>query len=192
MNHQGKVFTGMLLVGLQLSVCGCESAVETPAKPKLTYVEALAIYNQEVAALDRLKIQRQTLQQQLDMPSLGSVSDLLGSAGKVQEELDATLKDLGMAPGRASSDDEKAKKTKGASTKPGSKPGSKPAVEPAEEPAPDPLQQLSSELKAVQAKQDDQRVEVEKEIADLDVQIAEQQTRVDRAKADREAAEASR
>ncbi len=188
MNHQGKVFTGMLLVGLQLSVCGCESAVETPAKPKLTYVEALAIYNQEVAALDRLKIQRQTLQQQLDMPSLGSVSDLLGSAGKVQEELDATLKDLGMAPGRASSDDEKAKKTTGASTKP----GSKPAAEPAEEPAPDPLQQLSSELKAVQAKQDDQRVEVEKEIADLDVQIAEQQTRVDRAKADREAAEASR
>lgn len=165
---------------LILLTCGCAPAAkEEPSKPKLSYAEALAIHNQELAALDRLKVQRQVLQQQLSAPSLESVAGILDSAQQLQGELHSTLDDLNLP--QASGDE--------SASPPGSEADA--SDRPADQAA-DPLQQLKSDLQAAQEQQSNQRKEIEQQIADLDRQIAEQQIRVDRADADRKAAEATR
>ncbi len=168
------------LLGLTLILlaCACAPATkEEPSKPKLSYVEALAIHNQELAALDRLKAQRQGLQQQLSAPSLEGVAGILDSAQQLQGELHSTLDELNLS--QAPSDDP----SKGA--------GAEGANRPAEEAA-DPLEQLRTNLQTAKEQQANQKDEIEKQIADLDRQIAEQQIRVDRADADRKVVEASR
>lgn len=178
-----------VVCGLSVAFAGCGVSTETSVKPSLSYAEALTIHNQELAALRALQQQRQGLQQQLDMPSLDGVSELLNSAGEIQGELGTALEDLTNPSG---------KRKKGATDTPATtaeaagppSAGDTPATE--TDPAADPLAKLSADLKAVEAKQVANRGEIERQIAELDAQIEEQQARVDRAKSDRDKADAAR
>jgi DNA repair exonuclease SbcCD ATPase subunit len=183
-----KGFVGGIVVVSVLATFGCAPTAESDVEPALSYAEAVTIYNQELAALHTLQQQRQSLQQQIDMPSLGGVSDLLESAGKLQGELGETLDELSNPTGKANA---KPKATDQVDTPDNGEASADTAGREANKAA-DPLEQLSAEIKAVGEKQNAKVAEIEAQIADLDQQIVEQQARVDRAKADRDAADAAR
>ncbi|OHB80338.1 MAG: hypothetical protein A2W31_15310 [Planctomycetes bacterium RBG_16_64_10] len=162
---------GLGLVALALTSC----STPKPAGP--SYAEALAIYNQEVLALDRLREQQDQLKLALVEPepsNLQVAEQLLGSTAEMQKELIGVLQDVGDPGGtlKEGETDQKQKDLIGAVTR---------QFDEAK-------QKEQQEAAAWQQK----KLQIEAQIADLDKAIAAQQQRVDRAKADRDAAEAAR
>jgi len=159
-----------------LVVGGCGQTKESGP----SYAEALAIYNQEVLALNTLRQERDKLRQALEAPetsNLDVAKQLLGNVADVQDaqkELAGVLEDLG-GPGAALADDETDQKQKdliGAFNR---------QVDQAEQQQQEKAEKWKTESKAI-----------ETQIAKLEGDIAEQQRRVDLAKADKDAAEAAR
>jgi DNA repair exonuclease SbcCD ATPase subunit len=148
-----------------------------PAPKGPSYAEALAIYNDEVQALDRLKEQRSKLQQQLDSPSptsnLDAAAQLLGNTADLSKEISGAIKDL-------------------------AGPNSPVGGEEAQRRQDELIGSVTDQIEQAKAKQQQntEEWEAKKEkiaakIAELKKQIAEQKGRVERAKADKDAAEAS-
>lgn len=151
-----------------LTACG-EPQQKPPAdEPPISYAEALTIYNQELGALDRLKARRSDLQKSLEADSsLELVEEVLGQSAELQSELIETLGDLEGAAGEEEANQLDAlQKQKLDEIK----------------------QTIASEKKSPQ----DAKPDIEQQIKQLDEEIARQQQRVDRALADKEAAEARR
>jgi hypothetical protein len=151
-------------------VSGCGSPAPPPDEPEpeevLSYADALQIYNQELMALDRLKAERDRLQGSLEPDVNDLVGNLLGQTEEARAELQETLEDLGAAPERTESEES--------------------------EPQEDPLAALGQQFDEARQEREQQQDEVIRRIAELDQEIAEQEKRVERAKADKEAAEAAR
>jgi hypothetical protein len=145
-------------------VAGCQ-------EKELSYPEAVAIYNAELETLQRLEAQRAALQQQLEPTTRDVIGGLLGEAtkmaGQLRGELKGTLEDLDDPAGTA---DQLADPSA------------------AEEAAGD----LSVKIELEGSVTDEQRQEIQAQITKLDAEIAAQEARVERAKADRDAAEARR
>lgn len=157
-----------------LITTGCSSAV--PEGP--SYAEALSIYNEEVRALDRLKEQRDTLQLELDRPPVAGVLDaaeqLLGNTTDLSKQLSGTLQDL-------------------------AGPDSKLGGEEAQKNQDKLVGSVKEQIKQAKAKEQQKaqqwearKKELTAKIAELDKQITAQQQRVERALADKDAAEAAR
>ena len=144
---------------------GCGKPDTPPEKEKLSYADALQIYNQELMALDRLKAEREKLEQSLAPDAADLVGNLLERAGDYQAELERSLEDLDLPGGTAATEGTDAQQT---------------------------LDGLADKLNESKQRQRVDRDEVTARIAELDEEIAEQQARVDRAKADRDAAEEER
>ena len=153
----------IVLIQLGLTGCGATKVEESG----LSYAEALDIYNKELANLDRLKEKRQVLAQQLNPSGLEAVGELLQGAVDLQKENVETIKELA-DPGGVLKDGETDRKQK------------------------DLIGSFAEQLEGIQQGQEDAKPEIQVQIKELDSQIAEQQKRVDRAKADRDAAEEAR
>ena len=67
-----------------------------PEPELLGYAEALQIYNQELLALDRLKAERDKLQQSLEPDASELVAGLLEQTGEARAEVGQALEDLGI------------------------------------------------------------------------------------------------
>ncbi len=99
----GSASVFAVLIGM-LTLYGCstpEPEPEPQPEPqpeKLSYSEALQVYNQELIALDRLKAEREKLQQSLNPDALGVIGGLLEQAVGAEAELQNTLDDLGAVP----------------------------------------------------------------------------------------------
>ena len=156
------------VIGIMLlTVVGCGAPPPPEPEPEpepktLSYVEALQIYNQELAALDRLRAERDRLQQSLTPDATELVGGLLEDAGAARAELQQTLEDLDIADPDSAETGE------------------------------DSLGQLGDQLRQAQQEREGNRDEVVARIAEIGQEIAEQQKRVDRAKVDKDAAEAAR
>ena len=154
-----------------LTGCGSPPPPATePEPPALSYADALQIYNQELLALDRLKAERDKLQQSLTPDASELVGGLLEQAGEARAEMQQALEDLDVPGQSAGQSADREEDTAEA----------------------DPLQALGQQLRDAQQERTDRRDETLARIAELEQQIAEQQKRVDRAKVDKDAAEASR
>lgn len=171
LGHRAAVAT-LLLVLCGTSGCGKKE----PAGP--SYAEALTIYNQEVQRLDRLKQQRDELQQRLVPPATEGLEkaavELLSNSAEMRKSTVDVLKDLGGG-------------------------GVLPETEGVGDKQQKMLDAVQQQLEAVNKQKAQQqkefeakRKEVEARIAELDRQIAEQQQKVARAKADLDRAEAAR
>ncbi len=148
-----------------LTVVGCGAPPPPATEPepeRLSYVEALQIYNQELAALDRLQAERDRLQQSLTPDASELVGGLLEDASGARAELQQTLEDLDVADPDAAGADE------------------------------DPFAGLGNQLRQAQQEREENRDEILARIAEVEQEIAEQQKRVERAKVDKDAAEAAR
>ena len=151
------------------TLIGCGAPPPPPEEPEpevLSYADALQIYNQELMALDRLKAERDRLQKSLQPDATDLVGNLLGQTEEARAELQKTLEDLGAVPEVSESEESEAQE--------------------------DPLAALGQQLNEAQQDREQQQDEVNRRIAELDQEIAEQEKRVERAKADKEAAEATR
>jgi hypothetical protein len=158
-----------LVVGLVTSIalCGCGSG----ESDELSYAEALSIYNAELETLERLQAQRAKLQVQME-PSAGDMlGDLLGEAskfaGEYRSELKQSIEDVDDPAGSAAELDIP---TVGENV----------------------LGELNRKLEGNAAVSDEVRAEIAAQIAKLDVEIAAQEERVARAKAERDAADVRR
>jgi hypothetical protein len=150
---------------LALGIAGCSEAPKPPSGP--TYAEALAIYKDELAVLDRLKTQREALAQQLKPQGADVARQLLEQTTDLQKELAGTLKDLSDTGGNIDAD-KVDQQQKGL------------------------LDNVAKQLEDAEQQQAGKSKEIEAQIAKLDADIAEQQKKVDRAAADKDAAEAAR
>jgi hypothetical protein len=156
----------MLMTCLALGIVGCGDVPKPPSGP--SYAEALAIYKDELAVLDRLKAQRDALAQQLKPQGADVARQLLEQTTDLQKELAGTLKDLSSDTGGAIDADKVDEQQKGL------------------------LENVAKQLQNAEQQQAATSKEIEAQIATLDADIAEQQKKVDRAAADKDAAEAAR
>ncbi len=157
--------------GLLLAfVSGCGEPQQKPSAedPPISYAEALTIYNEELRVLDRLKAERSELQKSLEAdPSLELVEEVLGQSAELQSELIETLGDLDGATSEQEANQLDAlQKQK--------------------------LQDIEQTIASEKKSRQEEKPDIQKRINELDKQIARQQQRVDRALADKEAAEQRR
>lgn len=163
----GAVLSGLITIG-----CGTSA----PGEP--SYAETLAIYNEEVRSLDRLTGQRDKLQQELDSPPavmyLDAAAQLLGDTSGLSKELSSTLQDITgqVNPSGGEEAQQRQDELIGSVT--------------------DQIEQAKDKQKAKAQQWQIRKKEIAAKIAELDVQIADQQKRVDRAMADKNAADAAR
>ena len=168
----GGVVASVVLAAVAMTGCS------KPAPKGPSYAEALAIYNDEVQALDRLKEQRSKLQQQLDSPpptsDLDAAALLLGNTADLSKEISGAIKDL-------------------------AGPNSPVGGEEAQRRQDELIGSVTDQIEKAKASQKQKTEEWEAKkkkivvkVADLKKQIAEQKKRVERAKADKLAAEAAR
>jgi hypothetical protein len=161
-----------LLLAFVMTGCG------TTTSEGLNYAETLAIYNDEARLLDRLTEQRDQLQQELDSPPsaiyLDAASQLLGDTTGLSKQLSGTLQDLA---GKANLPD-----------------GEEAQLQ--QDELIDSVTDQIELAKASQQKKAQQwqtrKKEIAAKIAELDQKIVEQQQKVDRAMADKDAADAAR
>jgi hypothetical protein len=154
----------LICVSLALGLGGCGKT----QKPAPDYAEALEIYNAETEALDRLTAQREALRLELEAPQPQELAEqALGQAIELGGELSGALKDLSGPEGAQ-------------------------AAEEATQKQDELLASVEQRLTDAKTRGAARKSEISTRIAALDQQIAEQQKRVDRARADRDAAEAAR
>jgi hypothetical protein len=153
---------------------GCSKA----ATEGLSYAEALAIYNDEVHALDRLLAQRDTLQQELDSPPpsqyLDAAQQLLGDTSELSKQLSGTLQDLAGPTSALGGEEAQRRQDElvGSVT--------------------DQIEQAKASQQQKTQQWETRKKEISAKIVELDKQVVVQQKRVDRALADKDAAEAAR
>jgi uncharacterized protein YjbJ (UPF0337 family) len=162
----------VMLLAIVMTGCG------TTTSEGLNYAETLAIYNDEVRLLDRLTEQRDQLQQELDSPPtaiyLDAASQLLGDTTGLSKQLSGTLQDLA---GKVNLPDE----------------------EEAQQRQDELIGSVTDQIELAKASQQEKaqqwqtrKKEIAAKIAELDQKIVEQQQKVDRAMADKDAADAAR
>ena len=173
---------------IQQLLCGAANAAvltavvttgcSKPAPKGPSYAEALAIYNDEVASLDRLKQQRVKLQQQLDSPpptsNLDAAAQLLGNTADLSKEISGALKDLG-GPGSSLGGEEALRSQDALIAS-----------------VTDQIEQAKANQQQNTEEWETKKKKITAKIADLKKQIADQKQRVERALADKDAAEAAR
>ena len=164
---------GLWAVAVLCFCIGCSSSKEEPKSDEPTYAELVVIHNGELQALDRLERKRKELVTEYEAKhrpegevTLKSVADLISSAGAASKEGSAAPStDPNVALDQAVENAEKA-------------------------------QQATSKLIETMAQAGGEgegqvvySEEFQKQLADLDAEIAAQQARVDRARQARDAAE---
>jgi len=167
-----RIVVGMVCLGV-LGMSGCSK--QKPSVP--SYADALTIYNQELQRLDRLKQQRDELKATLNAPQTDALEEvatqLLGNSAEIRKQSLDALKDLA---GTAAPDVSKAASAQ------------QQALDAA-------AQQLAAAQKAKakeKLEQESKRKEAKIRIAELDKEIADQEQKVARAKADLDRADAAR
>lgn len=151
-----------------LSGCGEPQQKQPAEEPPISYADALTIYNEELRVLDRLKAERAELRKVLEGDaSLELVEEVLGQSAELRGELIDTLGDLDGARGEEEANQLDAlQKQK--------------------------LQEIEQTIASEKKSRQQDRPDIEQRIKQLDEQIAQQQKKVDRALADKEAAEKRR
>lgn len=168
MNSKHRYPLLVVCIATFVAMSGC-AAEEKPQE--LSYAEALSIYNAELETLQRLQAQRSALQEKVEPSAEEMLGGLLGEASKMAGELRGEIKqsieDVDDPAGTAT---ELEDPTTGENV----------------------LGELSNQLEGQAVASDAGRAVIEAQIAKLDEEIAGQELRVERARADRDAAEARR